>query len=124
MSPITSPITSPAQIAASLTEYGSPRAIAELNGSTIQVAKLLGAQAWRSHAEADVLFMVLKGYLRIEMETGVAELIEGEMFVVPKGVRHHPVAEEECQVLLVERQPTLPAGDVATDNPYCATCPG
>ncbi len=111
-----SPISSPAQIAASLTEHWSPRAIAELDDSYIKVAKVLGSLAWHSHADEDELFMVLKGHLRIEMETGVAELAEGEMFVVPKGVRHNPVAEEECHILLIERKSTLHTGDVATEK--------
>ena len=86
-----SPISSPAQIAASLTEHWSPRVIAELDDSYIKVAKVLGSLAWHSHDQEDEMFLVLKGHLRIEMETGVAELSEGEMFVVPKGVRHNPV---------------------------------
>lgn len=111
-----SPITSPAQIAASLTEHWSPRVIAELDDSYIKVAKVLGSLAWHSHADEDEMFLVLKGHLRIEMETGVAELAEGEMFVVPKGVRHNPVAEEECHILLIERKSTLHTGDVATEK--------
>lgn len=111
-----SPISSPAQIAASLTEHWSPRVIAELDDSYIKVAKVLGSLAWHSHDQEDEMFLVLKGHLRIEMETGVAELSEGEMFVVPKGVRHNPVAEEECHILLIERKSTLHTGDVATDK--------
>lgn len=111
-----SPITSPAQIAASLTEHWSPRVIAELDDSYIKVAKVLGSLAWHSHADEDEMFLVLKGHLRIEMETGVAELAEGEMFVVPKGVRHNPVAEEECHILLIERKSTLHTGDVVTEK--------
>ena len=111
-----SPISSPAQIAASLTEHWSPRVIAELDDSYIKVAKVLGSLAWHSHDQEDEMFLVLKGHLRIEMETGVAELSEGEMFVVPKGVRHNPVAEEECHILLIERKSTRHTGDVATDK--------
>ncbi|BDT68264.1 hypothetical protein os1_24460 [Comamonadaceae bacterium OS-1] len=111
-----SPISSPAQMAASLTEHWSPRVIAELDDSYIKVAKVLGSLAWHSHEHEDEMFLVLKGHLRIEMETGVAELSEGEMFVVPKGVRHNPVAEEECHILLIERKSTLHTGDVTTDK--------
>jgi quercetin dioxygenase-like cupin family protein len=110
------PISSPAQIAASLTEHGSPRVVAALDGSYIKVAKVRGSLAWHRHAQGDALFMVLKGHLRIEMETGVAELAEGEMFVVPQGVRHHPVAEEECQILLIEPKSTRHTGDVVTQQ--------
>ena len=67
-----SPISSPAQIAASLTELWSPRVIAELDDSYIKVAKVRGSLAWHSHEHEDELFMVHKGYLRIEMDTGVA----------------------------------------------------
>jgi mannose-6-phosphate isomerase-like protein (cupin superfamily) len=111
-----SPITSPAEIAASLTEHWSPRVIAELDDSYIKVAKVQGSLAWHSHDHEDELFMVLKGHLRIEMETGVVDLVQGEMFVVPKGVRHNPVAEEECHILLIERKSTLHTGDVATEK--------
>jgi len=62
----------------------------------------------------DELFFILKGRLRIEMEQSSVELREGEMFVVPKGVRHNPVAEQECHVLLIERKSTLHTGDVVT----------
>ena len=109
------PIASLARIAASLTEHWSPRVVAELGDSYIKVAKLLGSRAWQSHPGEDKLFMVLKGHLRIEMGSGVADLVEGEMFVVPKGVRHSPVAEEECHILLMERKSTLHTGGGATD---------
>jgi mannose-6-phosphate isomerase-like protein (cupin superfamily) len=59
---------------------------------------------------------VLKGRLRIEMESGPIELGEGEMFVVQKGVRHNPVAEEECHLMLIERKSTLHTGDVVTEK--------
>ena len=110
------PPIDPQQVASSLAEHWSPRVIAELDDSYIKVAKVLGSLAWHSHADEDEMFLVLKGHLRIEMETGVAELAEGEMFVVPKGVRHNPVAEEECHILLIERKSTLHTGDVATEK--------
>lgn len=62
------------------------------------------------------MFLVLKGRLRIEMERETVELREGEMFVVPKGTRHNPVAEEECHVLLIERKSTAHTGDVITEK--------
>jgi len=62
------------------------------------------------------MFLILKGRLRIEMENGSVELDEGQMFVVPKGVRHNPVAESECHILLIERKTTLHTGDVKTDK--------
>jgi len=104
--------TSPAKVAASLPEFWSPRVIAEVDEAYIKVAKVKGTLTWHSHANEDELFLVLKGRLRLEMEAGNVELSEGEMYVVPKGVRHNPVAEQECHVLLVERKSTAHTGDV------------
>jgi mannose-6-phosphate isomerase-like protein (cupin superfamily) len=103
---------SPAKVAASLTELWSPRIIAEVDDAYIKVAKVKGTLTWHSHANEDELFLVLKGHLRLEMEAGNVELSEGEMYVVSKGVRHNPVAEQECHVLLVERKSTAHTGDV------------
>jgi mannose-6-phosphate isomerase-like protein (cupin superfamily) len=88
-----SSVLSPRQVAASLTEFWSPRVIGEVDDAYIKVAKLQGSLAWHSHEDEDELFLVLKGRLRIELEDGVVELDEGEMYVVPKGTRHNPVAE-------------------------------
>jgi len=109
-------VTLPRQIAASLTEFWSPRVIAEVDDSYIKVAKVHGVLAWHSHDNEDELFLVLQGRLRIEMEGGAVELREGEMFVVPKGVRHNPVAEQECLVMLIESKSTQHTGDVVTEN--------
>jgi mannose-6-phosphate isomerase-like protein (cupin superfamily) len=109
-------ISSPKQVAASLTELWSPRVIAEVDDAYIKVAKVQGSLAWHSHENEDELFLVLKGHLRIEMEGGSVELSEGEMYVVPKGVRHNPVAEQECHVMLIERKTTLHTGDVVTEK--------
>lgn len=109
-------VVSPHQTAASLTEYWSPRVIAEVDDAYIKVAKIQGTLAWHSHENEDELFLVLRGHLRIEMEGRVVELREGEMFVVPKGVRHNPVAEQECHVMLIERKSTLHTGDVVVER--------
>ena len=105
---------SPRDLAASLTELWSPRVIAEVDDAYIKVAKVKGSLVWHSHDEEDELFLVLKGRLRIELEDGAVELGEGELFVVPKGVRHNPVAKEECLLLLVERKSTQHTGDTVT----------
>ena len=105
---------SPRDLAASLTELWSPRVIAEVDDAYIKVAKVKGSLVWHSHDEEDELFLVLKGRLRIELEDGAVELGKGELFVVPKGVRHNPVAEEECLLLLVERKSTQHTGDTVT----------
>jgi mannose-6-phosphate isomerase-like protein (cupin superfamily) len=105
---------SPRRIANSLTELWSPRVIAEVDDAYIKVAKIHGSLCWHSHEREDELFLVLDGHLRIELEDGSVELDEGDLFVVPKGVRHNPVAEHECRVLLVERKSTQHTGDVVT----------
>ena len=110
---MTSPV-SPQNLAAALDQHWSPRIIAELEDSYVKVAKVKGSLAWHQHDDEDELFLILKGNLRLEMEERTVDLAEGEMFVVPKGVRHNPVAEEECHLLLIERKSTLHTGDVVT----------
>jgi mannose-6-phosphate isomerase-like protein (cupin superfamily) len=107
---------SPASIAAALTEHWSPRVIAEVDDSYIKVAKVHGTFGWHAHADEDELFLILKGRLRIETEQGPIELEAGEMFVVPKGTQHNPVAEEECHLMLIERKSTLHTGDTITEK--------
>jgi mannose-6-phosphate isomerase-like protein (cupin superfamily) len=109
-------VVSPKQVAAGLNELWSPRVVGEVDDAYIKVAKVHGSLAWHSHANEDELFFILKGRLRIEMESGPVELNEGEMFVVPKGVRHNPVADQECHLMLIERKSTLHTGDVATER--------
>jgi mannose-6-phosphate isomerase-like protein (cupin superfamily) len=111
-----STVASPMEIAASLTELWSPRIIAEVDDSYIKVAKVKGTLAWHSHDHEDELFMILKGRLRIEMEVQTVDLGEGEMFVVPKGVRHNPIANEECLLMLIEKKTTLHTGSVVTEK--------
>ena len=109
-------VTSPKQVAASLVELWSPRVVAEVDDAYVKVAKVHGSLAWHSHDDEDELFLVLEGHLRIEMEDTSVELGEGELFVVPKGVRHNPVAENECHLLLIERKSTLHTGTTVTDS--------
>lgn len=107
---------SPNAVAMTLTELWSPRVVGEVDDAYVKVAKVHGSLAWHSHQNEDELFFVLKGRLRIEMESGNVELGEGEMFVVPKGIRHNPVAEQECHILLIERKSTQHTGDVKTEK--------
>lgn len=109
-------VTLPKQVAASLDEFWSPHVIAEVDDAYIKVAKVHGSLAWHSHENEDELFYILKGRLRIEMETHSVELAEGEMFVVPKGVRHNPVADLECHIMLIERKTTLHTGNTITEK--------
>ncbi|MBL8262953.1 MAG: cupin domain-containing protein [Xanthomonadaceae bacterium] len=109
-------VASPLVVAASLEELWSPRVVAEFDDSYVKVAKVQGSLAWHRHEDEDELFFVLKGHLRIEMEAGTVDLHEGETFVVPKGVRHNPIAEQECLIMLIEKKSTLHTGDVVTEK--------
>lgn len=107
-------VVSPRKVAASLTEYWSPRVVAELDDSFVKVAKVKGTLAWHSHEDEDELFYILKGTLIIEMEDRTVVLDEGDTFVVPKGIRHNPIAEQECHIMLIERKSTLHTGSEIT----------
>lgn len=109
-------IASPRQIAESLAELWSPRVVGELDDSYVKVAKVHGTFGWHNHEHEDELFFILKGRLRIEMESGSVVLDEGDMFVVPKGVQHNPVAEQECLIMLIERKSTLHTGNVVNEK--------
>ena len=109
-------VISPGKVAASLTELWSPRVVAEVDDAYVKVARVHGSLAWHSHDKEDELFFVLRGRLRIEMDGHAVELEEGEMYVVPKGVRHNPVAERECQLMLIERKTTLHTGSLTTEK--------
>jgi mannose-6-phosphate isomerase-like protein (cupin superfamily) len=111
-----SQVVSPEKIAAALTEHWSPRVVAELDDSFVKVAKVQGSLTWHSHDNEDELFYILKGSLRIEMEDRTVQLRAGEAFVVPKGVRHNPVAEQECHIMLIERKTTLHTGSEVTEK--------
>lgn len=106
----------PRRIASVLTELWSPRVIAAVDDAYVKVARIQGRLGWHAHADEDELFMVLRGQLRIELEDGAVDLAEGDLFVVPKGVRHNPVAEQECWLMLVERKSTLHTGEMASPH--------
>ena len=109
-------ISSPTDIAASLTELWSPRVIDEFDDTYVKVAKIHGTFGWHHHAEEDELFYLLRGQLRIEMHAGAVELSAGQMFVVPKGVEHNPIAAEECLIMLIEKKTTLHTGNIVNDK--------
>ena len=109
-------VLSPRAIAASLAELWSPRVVADVDDNYVKVAKVHGTFGWNRHEHEDELFLVLRGCLRIEMETDTVTLQEGELFVVPKGVRHNPSAQDECLVMLIERKSTLHTGDVVNEK--------
>ena len=92
-------------------EHWSPKIIAQLNDYHLKLAKVQGEFVWHDHPETDEVFIVVNGHLDILFRDGKVSLSEGEMFVVPKGVEHKPVAEQECHILLIE-----PAGLINTGN--------
>ena len=99
-----------------VTELWSPKVIAELNGQYVKAAKLRGEFVWHDHAGEDELFLVVRGSLAIQFEGGAVTLGPGECCVVPRGVRHNPVADEECWVLLFEPAATRHTGDVVDER--------
>ena len=99
---------------ASFEGYWAPRIVGGFNGHDLMVVKVKGEFVWHEHPETDDFFLVLKGGLRIEMPEGTVRLGPGELFVVPRGVQHRPVADEETHILLIEPAGTPNTGDVAT----------
>lgn len=99
---------------AAFTEHWSPKIVGGYNGNDLLVAKVKGEFVWHSHPETDDFFLVLKGRLTIRMRDGDVILNPGELFVVPRGVEHCPVAEEETHLLLIEPAGTPNTGDPAT----------
>lgn len=96
------------------TDRWSPKIVAHFNGHDAMVVKLEGEFPWHSHPGTDDFFLVLYGRIRIETEQGNVELGPGELYVVPRGVLHRPVAEREAHVLLIEIAGTPNTGDAAT----------
>ncbi len=95
-------------------EHWQPRVVGQFNGNDLMVVKVKGEFVWHKHDDTDDFFLVLTGRMDIELRDRVVTLGPGEMFVVPKGVEHRPVAEEEAHVLLIEPRGTPNTGDVAT----------
>ena len=107
------PINLAAKLAA-FADLWSPRTVAEFNGHDVMVVKVRGEFVWHRHDHTDDFFLVLAGSLDIELRDRVVTLGPGEMFIVPRGVEHRPVAREEVQMLLLERTGTPNTGDRAT----------
>ncbi|HSX62733.1 MAG TPA: cupin domain-containing protein [Tahibacter sp.] len=106
----------PRALAAGLAELWSPRVIGALDDSYIKVAKVRGELVWHSHDAQDELFFVLQGRLRLRLPDRDVELGPGELFVVPRGVQHLPIADEECLLLLIENKDTAHTGDVVSER--------
>ena len=97
-------------------EYWSPRIVGMLNGQHVKIAKLKGEFVWHHHQNEDELFLVLKGRLTIKLRDRDVVLEEGECVIVPRGVEHKPVVEDEVHVLLFEPVGTLNTGNVRNDR--------
>lgn len=97
-------------------DYWNPRIIGELNGQQVKLTKLKGEFIWHSHENEDELFYILKGSLRMEFRDRVEIINEGEMIIVPRGVEHKPVAEEEVQLMLFEPASTVNTGKIENER--------
>ncbi len=97
-------------------EYWSPKIVGEINDSYVKLVKLKGEFIWHSHEKEDELFLVVKGKLLIALRDRDIHLSEGEFFIVPKGVEHKPVAEDEVHVLLLEPKTTVNTGNVTNER--------
>ena len=102
---------------ATFSEHWSPRTVANFNGCDVMVVKVEGEFVWHKHDDTDDFFLVLKGHLDIEMRDRTVSLGPGQMFIVPKGVEHRPVAREEVHLLLIEPAGTPNTGDARTAAP-------
>lgn len=97
--------------------YWSPRVVAQVNDQYVKVARLLGELVWHAHDAEDELFLVVSGTLRIQMEGGTeVVLTPGQLHVVPRGVQHNPVADEEVEIVLIETVTTAHTGTVVVEG--------
>ena len=97
-------------------EYWSPKIIGEINDSHVKIAKLKGEFIWHSHQDEDEMFYVFKGRLTIKFRDGDVVLRDGECLMIPRGVEHMPVAEDEVQVMLIEPKATCNTGNVINEH--------
>jgi len=100
----------------SFEQHWSPVIVGELNGQHVKVARIKGEFVWHQHEHEDELFLVVKGQMRILFRDGEAALSQGEFLIVPRGVEHKPVAQEEAWILLFEPIGTRNTGDVTTEQ--------
>ena len=97
-------------------EQWTPKVIAEMNDYQFKLVKIEGEFVWHEHLDTDEAFIVIEGSMRIDFDDGSSvELDEGEMYVVPRGVRHRPCAESECKVMLVEPKGVVNTGDTDSE---------
>ena len=93
-------------------DHWSPKVIAEMNDYQFKLVKIQGEFVWHNHDDTDETFIVIEGEMKIEFENETLELNEGDMFVVPKGIEHKPVAEKECHIMLIEPKGILNTGEI------------
>ena len=96
-------------------DHWSPKVIAEMNDYQFKLVKVQGEFIWHDHPDTDEVFIVMAGTLDIEFWDGKVTLNAGEMYVVPKGVKHRPVAENECQIMIVEPKGVVNTGDADSE---------
>ncbi|MFL5563132.1 MAG: cupin domain-containing protein [Gemmatimonadaceae bacterium] len=101
---------------ARFSDYWSPKIVGELNGQMVKLAKFRGAFEWHHHANEDEMFLVHRGSFRMEFRDRAVTLRAGEFLIVPRGVEHRPVAEDEVEVILFEPASTLNTGNVTSDR--------
>jgi mannose-6-phosphate isomerase-like protein (cupin superfamily) len=97
-------------------DYWNPRIAGSLNGQEVKLAKFQGPFIWHSHPDQDELFLVVKGSFSMELRDGSIQLDEGEFLIIPRGMEHRPVAENEVWVLLFEPAGTINTGDVINER--------
>ena len=96
---------------AKFTEHWSPRVIAEMNDYQFKLVKVEGEFVWHDHPDTDEVFIVIEGCLNIEFRDRIVTLESGEMFVIPKGIEHKPMAVSECKIMIVEPKGVVNTGD-------------
>ena len=97
------------------TEHWSPRVIAEMNDYQFKLVKVEGEFVWHEHPDTDEVFIVIEGCLNIEFRDGIVTLESGEMFVIPKGIEHKPIATSECKIMIVEPKGVVNTGDSVSE---------
>src|ERR1044072_3439830 len=97
-----------------ITDYWSPKVISQVNDQYVKIAKVKGTLAWHNHQDEDELCLVVRGRVLMQLEGDQIELNAGDMYVVPKGAMHNPVADDECWVMLIETVTPKHTGDVQT----------
>ncbi len=97
------------------TEHWEPRVIAEMNNYQFKLVRIKGDFIWHNHPDTDETFIVIQGKMKIQFKNSIVEIGEGEMIIVPKGVIHKPIAEDECLVMLVEPRGVVNTGEKVSD---------